>query len=353
MSPMPTFTPRRLFHSPWPFGASALLAGGMLGIGLLAAGPGRADVPTAPTQVPPPVLAHVRFLPVDGGAQLVPGDVPLQVRDRHAFLGLFERAFDFTLPERERASLGAAFVQVFREAGALERQVWLQLVDPYEQVLADELVDRDAAANAALERFRGELDARLAAGQGSAIHAAVSRTLERARAPYWNGVPPIDEMRAASYLEASAFVAVLGRNEAFSLTPGQSSILDESARSALFHRADAERRAVVEVASLWRRVRERWDGLGDVAQDRTRFAAAVLLARLVPPDALRAATSGVLPVVASRADYATLATATRMRQQGPFSAIVDVARNPRHVAQVLAAVFDADVAPLLAPLAER
>ncbi len=314
--------------------------------------PEPAPAPAPPEAVAPSVDASTLFVEPDLGAPdperiVVPGDVALYGRDQIAFVELFARAFDLGLGAPERERLADALAHHVRDVGPLERQRWLALIDAHEQVDADEAVGRGDAVNAALERFRIDLDALLAVHPEGALQRSVAQVLDLARTATWPGQPPLDGISASAYVEAARFVAGLGRNERIVLTEGQRRTLEEHLRAQLAGRDAKDRDALREVASLWNRVRRTWGTLSPTARLRARGTAAVLLVRLVPNRP--SAEDRAVPTVASE----ILAISSEARGLGgPFTATTNVALNPRHVRHVLRSAFQ-DVAPEATSLAQR
>lgn len=339
---MRTITPRLL---PW-------VACGLLAVTSL--GPARADVPTDAPAPPAPLTppAEAPFVQPDLGAfeaaaLIVPGNVPLHGRDQTALCGLFERAFALALAAPQRRQLADGLARLMRDAGPLERQSWLALLDAHEQIEADLENGRHAEAQAALEGFRVGLDRALADRRDSDLHRAVAQVLGRSRSVVWPGEPAIDGLRADAYMEAVVFVAALGRNERIVLTEGQAAVLDEHLRAQLAGRDAADREVVRAIAPLWAQVRRTWTTLTPAARLRARCAAASFVVRLVPDGARKVEERSL----ATSADM--LATATEARGLGgPFTAASNVGLNPRHVRRVLRAALD-DVEREAAPLASR
>ncbi|MCA9315949.1 MAG: hypothetical protein H6806_00550 [Planctomycetes bacterium] len=303
----------------------------------------RADEPppTPAAPAPAPAAPEVALLVepdlggVDPDVLVLPGDVPLHGRDQIAWATLFERAFELGLGAPERDMLRTSLARHLRDAGSLERQEWLALLDAHEQVMADEHIGRDEAVRAALERFRIELDRCLANRQDGDLHRTVAQVLGRSRTAVWPGNPPVDGVRADAFMEACTFVAGLGRNERIALTNGQQATLEEHLRAQLAGRDVKDREAVREISLLWAHVRRTWPSLSTAAKLRARGAAAALLVRLVPGEAPR----DERPVPDTVHDLVAAATEAR-RLGGPFTATTNVALNPRHVRHVLRAALE-------------
>ncbi|MGE0191336.1 MAG: hypothetical protein AB7T63_04765 [Planctomycetota bacterium] len=338
-----------------PTSASALvrialpvfIAGIALAPAIRADQPPPAPAPAAPVGGAGTLLVEPDLGGVDPDLLVLPGDVALHGRDQIAWATLFERAFELGLGAPEREMLRTALVRHLRDAGALERQEWLALLDAHEQVMADESAGRDEAVRAALERFRIELDRCLAARQDGELHRTVAQVLGRSRTAVWPGNPPIDGVRADAFMEACTFVAGLGRNERIVLTAGQQQTLEEHLRAQLAGRDVKDREAVREIALLWARVRRSWPSLAAAAKLRARGAAAALVVRLVPGQAPRdeREAPATVPALVAAGEEAR-------RLGGSFTATTNVALNPRHVRHVLRAALE-EVGSESTPLARH
>ena len=319
--------------------------------------PPAADAPASPWSTPgggapapkeetavakPPVQALVDPLrgsiPIGAGSdKLVPGELPLLRRDPERFSGLFQRAFELTIPEARQAKIADALTRLYRGQDASARRVFLELIDPYDSLLVHERTARGDTVADALQDFRLHLDKQMQAHAASDLHEVVARLLADGRVPAWHGSPSVSKLHTESYFEAVVALVALARNDVPRLTAGMRGAIQEQLAGEMSRRPAEDRRAANRVAATWWRVRERWREGAGARSDRLRFGAAHTVAKLATltrtPGSPVAVSEAALPVAPRpKTRLELLALAERLRaKQSAFVAVHRLSLNPQYV----------------------
>ena len=254
---------------------------------------------------------------------LVAGPPRLSRGHLHAFVDLFEAAFDIALPARVEQDLRDALEEKFLADDKAGREAQLDLVDGIVELRARARHCDWRAIHAGLRRFRAAVDKRLQAAPDEPAHRILLRVLRRRHEVVWRGEPALKALAVEAYLEMVVFVASLRRNEQIQLSPGQVSALRDYLGKDLRRCGYGTRNAMVDAHRTWLRVKARWDRSRDSRRLAMRWEAVQLLARLAPkPGGVK------ICVGKDHMDYARQASKVAV-VDASFNAVTAVARNPK------------------------
>ena len=260
---------------------------------------------------------------------LVEGPPDLSRGHVHAFVDMFEAAFDLALPAEVEQHLRDALETEFAAASAAEREAFLDLADGIVELRRCARCCNNPSVRRCLRAYRSVIDERLRGAPERPVHRILLHVLERRHTVTWLGRPEVKELAADAYFEAVQFVAGLGRNESLRLSPGQQTALRDYLAGD-FRRLPEDVRARIGCSHrLWLHAKARWDRAKDDRRLEMRWAAVRLMARLVPKAGGHTVAQGPdLPAYAREAER--LAAADR-----GYDAVTALARNPELLFQAL------------------
>ncbi len=241
----------------------------------------------------------------------------------HAFVDLFEAAFDVALPAASEQALRDAMETAYVDGDLAWREALFDLTDPIVNLRCCARCGNTSGVRGCLRSFRRAVDERVRKDPKHPVHRILLQVLEQRHEVIWLGDPEVKRLAADAYLEMVQFVTSLGRNQTVKFSPGQQGALRDYLARDLRRLAKAEREKLEVAHRTWLLVKARWDRGRDTTRFRMRREAVLLLARLAP-------TEGGLTVDpgSTLKTYAAAASKVAAADR-PFDAATAVARNPK------------------------
>jgi len=260
---------------------------------------------------------------------LVKGPPQLSRGHVHAFVDLFEAAFDLALPAATEQALRDAVETAYAARDRAWRDAFFDLTDPIVNLRCCARCGNHDGVRGCLRSFRRSIDDRVRLDPKDPINRILLKVLEQRHEVVWLGEPEVKRLAVDAYLEMAQFVTSLGRNETVALSPGQQSALRDYLGKALRQLSKEERETLERAHRTWLLVKARWDRGRDERRFQMRREAVLLLARLAPQTGGLSVDPGTDLKTYARA-ASKVAAADR-----PFDAATAVARNPRALIEAL------------------
>jgi len=251
----------------------------------------------------------------------------------HAFVDLFEAAFDLALPAEQEQALRDAIETEYEAFGEAERQAFLDLGKDLPALERAARAGERERVLSGIALFRETLSSRLERTPGRASTRVLQAAIARRSQVAWPGDPVVPGTSADAWLELCSFLLRLARNEVEGPTPGQVGALEQLLASELRARPREERLALGAAHRTWLRVKAAWDLADSATRTRMRYGALTLLAGLLPKERC--------PALGEGRDLATYVRDARLVAGAleRYDAFGLLARNPARVLSALAESF--------------